>query len=147
MFGIWAGNTVDYTGMFLISLSSACTWLVIFLPLTSPQQQGGWVCTCCWDGAQPGKLTPTDQSSIPWHMMLWPAKQLKGKTRKARWREDTFGVTVFYLPKWLSCMMEPCFLRRLSTCLPVRGGKLILCFALLVCSGLFLVLFCFVSYY
>jgi len=62
-------KTVDNTGVFQLLLGSAYTEPRHFLLLTPPHQRVGWGCTRGWEGTQPGQLTPTDQSDVPYHMM------------------------------------------------------------------------------
>lgn len=48
--------------------------------LTPPHQQGGWGCTGCWKGAQPGQLTLIDPEAIPDHMVSCSVAETRGKS-------------------------------------------------------------------
>ena len=82
MFCICAENRVDNTEMLLLSLSSAYTESRPFLLLTPPCQRVGWGCTRSWEGTQPGQLTPTDQTDIPYHMASCSAIKSWGKKKE-----------------------------------------------------------------
>jgi len=63
-------------------LNSASTASRPFLLLVLAHQRVGWGCTRCWEGAQPGQLTQTDQGDIPHRMMLCLAIKAEGRRRK-----------------------------------------------------------------
>ena len=79
---ICAGNSADNTGVFQLSLSSACTEPRPSLPRTPPHQRAGWGCTRSWEGTQLGQLTPTDQRDVPHHMASHSAYRAGGRRRK-----------------------------------------------------------------
>ena len=90
MVWICAEKSVDYTGVFSLLLSSACTESRSFLLLTAPHQRGGWGCTRSWEGTQPRQLTPTDPRDVPDHMMSSSADKSGGRRRKG-WGEGIWS--------------------------------------------------------
>ena len=99
-----------------------------FLLLTPPHQRVGWGCTRSWEGTQLGRLTPTDQRDIPYHMMSCSAYKAGRRRRKGG---DTFGVMAFVLPSNCQAWWSPAFLE-MAEHLPADGKwwmNSLLCFA------------------
>lgn len=97
----------------------SCCWAVLTLSeglssfsCPASKEAGG---TRNWEGTQPGQLTLTDQTHIPYRMASCSACKAGG--RSLEW-------WCFVFPRILH-VMEPCF--------PAGSGERISCFALLVC--------------